>query len=173
MRASARLNIVFFGEVRGGGNFTGTGTTYFEGGYSPGNSPALITFGGNTVFGTFNTLFMEVGGTARGAQYDAMDVADKLTFDGFLNVSLINAFVPSLGNAFNLFDWGTTAGTFTSVSVPTLNPGLAWDQSTLYTAGTTICRRGTAGRLSFARTGARLALAAGVRTGRYIPPLAD
>ena len=136
VRASAGSNIVFFAEVRGAGSFTGTGTIYFEGGYSPGNSPALITIEGNAVFGAFNTVVMELGGTVRGTQYDAINVAGKLTLDGGLNVSLINAFTPSLGNAFNLFDWGTTAGTFTSVAVPALNPGLAWDQSTLHTDGT-------------------------------------
>jgi hypothetical protein len=136
VRASAGSNIVFFGEVRGAGPFTGTGTTYFEGGYSPGNSPALVTHGGNVVFGTFNTLTMEIGGTARGTQYDALDVAGKLTFDGTMDVVLIDAFQPQLGNSFNLFDWGTTAGTFTTVNVPALNTGLAWNQNNLYIDGT-------------------------------------
>ena len=135
VRASVGSNIVFFGEVRGAGSFTGTGTTYFEGGYSPGNSPALITHQGSVVFGTFNTVFMEVGGTTRGTQYDAMNVAGKITFDGTLDVSLISGFQPQFGNVFNLFDWGTTAGTFTTVTLPPLATGLLWSQANLYTAG--------------------------------------
>ena len=136
VQVSTGSTAVYFGAVSGAGSFPGGGTNFFEGDLAPGASPALVTFGGNVVYGTFNTNFMEIGGTARGTQYDAIDVAGKLTFDGALNVSLINAFVPQFGNAFNLFDWGTTAGTFTSVSVPALNPGIAWDQSTLYTDGT-------------------------------------
>jgi hypothetical protein len=136
VRTSTGSNTVFFGEVRGAGNFTGTGTTYFEGGYSPGNSPALITHEGSVVFGSLNTVTMELGGTARGAQYDAIDVAGKLTFGGTMNVPLIDTFQPQHGDAFNLFDWGTTSGTFSTVNVPALNTGLAWDQSTLYTDGT-------------------------------------
>ena len=101
-----------------------------------GADAALITYGGNVVLGTFVTTDMEPGGTARGTQYDAMNVAGKLTFDGTLDVTLINAFAPQLGNAFNLFDWGTTAGTFSTVNVPALAPGLAWNQGTLYTDGT-------------------------------------
>ena len=48
----------------------------------------------NVVFGAFNTLRMEIGGTARGAQYDALDVAGTLTFDGTLALSAIGGFVP-------------------------------------------------------------------------------
>ena len=136
VQVSTGSSAVYFGAVSGPGSFPGGGTNFFEGDLAPGASPALITFGGNVVYGTFNTLFMEIGGTTRGTQYDAIDVAGKLTFDGTLDVTLINAFVPTLGNAFNLFDWGTTAGTFTSVVVPALNAGLAWNQSTLYTDGT-------------------------------------
>src|SRR6185295_14485948 len=115
---------VYFGAVSGPGSFPGGGTNIFEGDLSPGASPALITYGGNVVFGTFNTLFMEIGGTTRGTQYDALDVAGKLTFDGALNVPLINAFQPQLGNSFNFFDWGSTAGAFTGVTLPALNTGL-------------------------------------------------
>ena len=136
VRASAASNIVFFGEVRGAGNFTGTGTIYFEDGYSPGNSPALQTFEGNVVFAPSANPEMELGGTTRGTQYDAINVAGKLTFDGTMDVILIDAFQPQLGNSFNLFDWGTTAGTFHTVNVPALNTGLAWNQSNLYVDGT-------------------------------------
>jgi hypothetical protein len=136
VNVSAGSIAVYFGAVSGSGSFPGGGTNFFDGDLAPGASPALVTFGGNVVYGTFNTVFMELGSTVRGTQYDAMDVAGKLTFDGGLNVALLSAFQPQLGNAFNLFDWGTTAGTFSTVTIPALNPGLAWDQSTLYADGT-------------------------------------
>lgn len=98
--------------------------------------PSLITYGGDVVFGSLNTLTMELGGTARGTQYDALNVAGKLTFGGTLNVVLISAFSPALGDSFNLFDWGTKAGTFATVTLPALGPNLIWNTSQLYTTGT-------------------------------------
>jgi len=39
------------------------------------------------------------------------------------------------GDSFNLFDVGSFGGTFSSVSLPTLNSGLFWDFSSLYSLG--------------------------------------
>ncbi len=101
-----------------------------------GAEATLITYGGDVVLGNFTTLTMELGGTARGTQYDAINVAGKLTFAGTLAVPLINGFSPALGDSFNLFDWGTKAGTFSMVNVPALATGLTWNQSNLYLDGT-------------------------------------
>src|SRR5262249_14325872 len=59
----------------------------------------------------------------------------KLSLGGTLAVSLINSFAPVAGNSFDLFDWGTLAGTFTSLQLPPLAGGLVWDASQLYTTG--------------------------------------
>jgi hypothetical protein len=96
---------------------------------------SLITFGGDVVYAATNTVFMELGGTVRGTQYDAIDVAGKLTFDGGLTVPLISGFQPAFGNVFNLFDFGTRTGTFSTVNLPALIPGLLWSQANLYTVG--------------------------------------
>ena len=124
---------VFFGSYNGG--LTGGGQAFIEGDHRPGNSPALITFGGDVVYGTFANLEMELGGTARGTQYDALNVAGNLAFNGTMTVPLISGFQPAFGNVFNLFDFGSRTGTFTTVNLPALIPGLAWSQASLYTAG--------------------------------------
>lgn len=95
----------------------------------------LITYGGDVVLGTFTTSTMELGGTARGTQYDAINVAGKLTFGGTLQVTLFNGFNPALGDSFNLFDWGTTAGAFTTVNLPALGTNLTWNTTQLYLTG--------------------------------------
>ena len=128
--------LAFAGTARGAGGFTGAGTVRYDGAFHPGNSPALITYGGDVVLGTFLTLNMELGGLTRGTQYDAMNVAGKLTFGGTLNVTLINAWQPDLGNVYNLFDWGTTAGTFATVNLPALAAGRFWRTELLYVDGT-------------------------------------
>jgi autotransporter-associated beta strand protein len=58
-----------------------------------------------------------------------------LTFGGTLNVNNIGGIL-LLGDTFNLFDWNTTTGAFSTLNLPGLDPGLTWDTGSLYTAGT-------------------------------------
>ena len=125
----------FAGAVVGAGNFTGAGAVRFDGGYAPGNSPASVTFEGDLVLGASNVLAMELGGTTLGTGYDHLTVLDDAILGGGLNVATIGGFAPSLGQSFDLFDFRRATGTFSSVTLPTLGNGLAWNTSALYTAG--------------------------------------
>ncbi len=77
---------------------------------------------------------MELAGLLPGTQYDHLDVGGSLTICGTLNVVLLDGFTPALGQSFDILDWGAVAGTFATLSLPTL-PGLTWDTTQLYTAG--------------------------------------
>jgi fibronectin-binding autotransporter adhesin len=127
-------SVVFLGSYNGG--TTGGGAAFIEGDHRPGNSPATVSFGGDTFYGSASHLKVELGGTTPGTQYDQVHVAGLLSLSGALNVSLINGFIPSLGNTFDILDWGSKTGAFASVSLPGLNGGLAWNLAQLYTAGT-------------------------------------
>jgi len=118
--------------VTGAGNFTGN--VLFNGGYSPGNSPSSVTMD-NPTFGPANTLTMEIGGLTLGTQYDHITFTGTATLGGTLQVTLINSYNPTTGASFNLFS-GTMTGTFATISLPGLDPGLAWDTSALYSTGT-------------------------------------
>jgi hypothetical protein len=140
VRASAGSNIVFFGEVRGAGPFTGTGTIYFEGGYSPGNSPASVLLGTEVVFGEANTLTLELGGLAAGSEYDQLVLGanSSLALDGGLVLDLIGGFVPHFGDTFQLFDFdpGQVSGSFDEITIADALPGdLAFDTSALSATG--------------------------------------
>src|SRR5262249_17295199 len=39
------------------------------------------------------------------------------------------------GDSFDILDWGSLAGTFSSIQLPALSGGLGWDSSQLYTTG--------------------------------------
>ncbi len=119
------------GYVKGVGTFDNVN---FTGTFSPGFSPALTTVG-SIAFTPTNTLIMELGGTNRGGQYDAILASGNLAMGGAMNVMLIDGFNPAAGHTFNLFDWATTSGAFASLSLPMLAPGLAWNTSQLYTTG--------------------------------------
>jgi hypothetical protein len=89
--------------------------------------------GGATLVGG-TSLSMELGGATAGTQYDQLHVGGELSIGGILAVSLINGFVPAVGSSFDLLDWGTLSGTFSTLSLPTL-AGAQWDTSKLYTTG--------------------------------------
>ena len=90
-RVSSGSTAVFFGQVSGAGAFTGTGAKFFEGGYSPGNSPAAVSLDGPVTFGDTNTLKIELGGTTIGTQFDQVNVAGQLNLGGALTWSSITA----------------------------------------------------------------------------------
>ena len=56
---------------------------------------------------------------------------------GTLNVDLLSSFVPTLGNSFDLLDWGSlvTGSEFGTLDLPPLSSGLGWDVSSLYVTG--------------------------------------
>ena len=112
------------------GNLVNAGGTL-----APGASPGLTTVNGDYTQGGTSVLAIELGGSARGSEYDALDVTGTLTLDGVLNVSLWNGYDPSIGDTFNILSWGSRAGTFSTVNLPDLSGGKSWDQSALYTTG--------------------------------------
>ena len=96
----------FNGLVSGPGDFFGPGTANFNGGMAPGASPAEIAFEGNVTFADTNTLFIEIGGTTLGSQYDSLTIAGIAAVDGILNVSL-DGFSPTIGQQFTVLTAGS------------------------------------------------------------------
>jgi len=131
IRVSAGSQAVFFGAVSGNGNYTGIGTTLFEGDLLPGNSPTLVNIEGDMTLGTLSSTTMELGGLLRGDQYDAFDVGNILTLAGNLDVVSYDLgsglFNPSLGDTFDLFTAEVLQGEFDLVSLVSLESGLDWD----------------------------------------------
>jgi hypothetical protein len=119
------------GYVKGVGTFD---NVVFNGTFSPGLSPTLSMVS-NIGFGSLATTVMELGGLVRGSMYDAIVASGILGLNGNLKVELINGFTPQAGQSFDLFDWGTLQGQFTSFDLPTLSGGQTWDTSQLYTTG--------------------------------------
>jgi hypothetical protein len=53
---------------------------------------------------------------------------------GSLTVAL-NNFTPATGETFDILDWGTRSGTFSSLNLPSLPSGLVWRTLELYSSG--------------------------------------
>jgi len=127
--------------LAGGGNFSGTanilGAATINGTLLPGSvgTVGTLAFGSNLTLNPTATSDFQINGTARGAQYSAVNVAGNLSLGGVLTVSFLNSFMPALGSSFDLFQSTNFAGVFTSVILPALNGNLSWDTSQLYTQG--------------------------------------
>lgn len=104
------------------------GRVIFAGGFSPGNSPALISME-DGMFADTNTLNIELGGLARGDEYDAID-ANILELGGTLNVSLLDLglglFMPHLGDTFDILRAVDLIGDFSSFVFAALDAGFSF-----------------------------------------------
>mgnify|MGYP002784712798 CR=1 FL=1 len=135
IRTSAGSSTVFFGSLSGSGPFTGPGTVYVEGDMRPGNSPGVMSFGGDLVLSSTSHLVFEIGGELRGSGYDAALISGQFLMGGTLEIIGIPGFVFTSGMEFDLFDWGVKASDFDEIQLPVLTEGLEWDMSEFETQG--------------------------------------
>jgi hypothetical protein len=67
--------------------------------------------------------------------FDKLIVDGNLTAGGAFNVSLQSPYSPSVGDSFDVLDWGSQSGAFAAVNLPPLDPGLSWSTARLYSDG--------------------------------------
>jgi T5SS/PEP-CTERM-associated repeat protein len=137
----------FNGPVTGPGNFFGPGTANFNGGMAPGASPAEVGFEGDVALGNGNTLFVELGGTTPGTEYDRLSITGSASLGGTLDVSLLGGFNPVIGDTFDILVIGLgVLGTFDGVQFPAIsNLGLGL----IYGSNTVTLSAGLPGDLNF------------------------
>ena len=125
------------GDVSGGGAgivfndlVTGIGSANnvtYNGGFSPGHSPAEVFLRGTANLAASNTLFIELGGLTPGGQFDRLASTGTVNVDGTLDVSFINGFTPAAGHSFEIIGATAVNGTFDTANLPTLPLGLDWN----------------------------------------------
>ena len=123
------------GVLGGGGRVSGNLTNASGGTVAPGASAGVLTVQGNYVQQSGSTLAIEIGGLSEGQTYDVLNVTGSMTLNGgTLNVSLIDGFMPAAGNSFDILDFTSLTGGFTSL---VLQGGAgSWNTSQLLTTGT-------------------------------------
>jgi fibronectin-binding autotransporter adhesin len=131
---------VNFGSLAKGSGLYGVVNVNQGGVYAPGNSPgistaAAVSFDNTLTTSGAPTLMMELGGAALGTEYDQLNVTGPLSLGGKLQVSLINSFTPQLNNSFDILNWSSRSGTFSSIQLPALGSTLAWSTHRLYMDG--------------------------------------
>ncbi len=88
-----------FGAFTGGGGFSGGGEVVVLGDLRPGNSTAVVTYGGDLTLGSTARTTIDIGGLLPG-QYDVMQVSGQVALDGTLGVTLGSGFTLAPGQSF-------------------------------------------------------------------------
>jgi T5SS/PEP-CTERM-associated repeat protein len=126
------VSIGSLGTVNGAGTISGS--VQNGGTVAPGTSAGILTITGSYIQTPAGKLQIDIGGTTPGSDYDRLAVSGAVTLGGTLQVSL-NPFAISLGNRFDIMDWGSRSGGFSTVTLPALSGTLGWGTSALYSAG--------------------------------------
>ena len=88
------------------------------------STPRSAKIAGNLTQSSSGSLDIKLGGTTAGSQYDQLSVTGNVSLGGTLTVSLVNSFVPSAGNSFQIITFmGALTGDFTTKNFPTLGGG--------------------------------------------------
>ncbi|MBE2181242.1 MAG: autotransporter-associated beta strand repeat-containing protein [Chthoniobacterales bacterium] len=120
-------------EVEQNGTLAGTGTvlgdTIVAGTLAPGNSPGAMAFSGDLFLEGTATVKMELASLAL---FDTIHVGGLLTYDGTLSISLLDGYLPEVGDMFDLFDSGPIqpTGAFNAVLFDTPNYTGSFNEST-------------------------------------------
>ena len=128
------------GQLQGIGTIGGIGGSVIAatgGTLAPGSSSSTGTLSiiGSAIINSGAVISLQLSGTAPGTQFDQLHVQGQLNLSGSLQVSLVNGFTPVAGNSFDILDWGTLIGQFSTLQLPSLTAPLDWDVSHLYTTG--------------------------------------
>ena len=101
--------------LSGSGTISGSVTIQSGGTLLPGTSPGLLEFGSGLTLDGGSVTSMEVVGTTRGTDYDAIDVTGALTYGGSLTVNFANPVAST--TTFNLFDFGSFTGDWSGITI--------------------------------------------------------
>ncbi len=95
----------------------------------PDYRPVSLTVTGNYTQGAGGTFAAEIGGLIVATQFDRLSVSGSATLGGTLEITLIDGFVPILGDTFVILSAGSITGTFATVTGLDINVDLLFEVS--------------------------------------------
>jgi len=109
------------------GNFNLTGGTI-----NPGDGIKKI--GDLNITGTFaesgaGFLNIDLDGTTPNTKYDVLNVSGAASLGGTLNVDTLTGFTLAVGDSFDILNYASETGTFTTLNLPALSGGDTWNVS--------------------------------------------
>lgn len=141
------------GDIIGGGTVNINSATFFGVGaivadvnnissqINPGpaaSTPGILNITGDYSQNSSDALNIEVGGTNPGTGFDQLNISALATLAGGLNISLINGFVPTFCNRFQIITYGSYSSDFNSVTGLDLGGGLFFRRDVTLTAQTLV-----------------------------------
>jgi hypothetical protein len=111
------------GQLVSGGGLLENGVDVQNGAaIAPGDSPGILSIGGNATIGQAGRLLVELGGVVVGDQYDALHVGGDVFLAGILDVTLIDGFAPSMDDSFVILRGASVTGQFSN-AIDSINVG--------------------------------------------------
>jgi hypothetical protein len=110
-----------------GGRGTVSATTLCEGTLSPGSPLGTLVHHGNLALAQTASAALEIGGYAQGTDFDRVTVDGRLCLAGTLSLSLVNGFVPRVGDRFVVMTGSSVSGLFSDVVISNCPRELAAD----------------------------------------------
>ena len=129
--ASGGIEIESLGQLTGDGSIQAQ--VFNNGSVTPGGASGAMFIDGDYTQSGSGSLQVNIESAM---SFSQLDVSGEVTLAGVLTISLVEGYVPSGQQSFDILDWdGALTGTFDSIELPTLGGLLTWDDSQLYTAG--------------------------------------
>ena len=101
------------GTIRGEGTLNVLQSNFINYGViNPGSSPGILTIAGNVSLEDSTVVNIEIGGNTVGKEYDQLRITGSVDFGGRLNIDLINNFIPSINDSFEIITYGDRLGVF-------------------------------------------------------------
>ena len=119
------------GGTLGGTGSLGATVNNSAGTLAPGLSlsAGLVTHTGAYTQGSSGSYDVEIGGLIPGTEFDRLSTSGAATLGGTLNLSLINGYVPNLGDTFTIMTFGSRTGDFATVNGSTIGGGKAFQKT--------------------------------------------
>lgn len=143
LSATGHLRVGALAKGASGGEFNFTGGTLSAGEVmfglvnnggviAPGRSPGLMHVVGDLKLNS-GELEIELAGSADG-QFDKLVIDGELAAGGVLRISLLDGYLPSVGDSFDLLDFRGAIGSF-AFDLPELGPRMKWESNQLLITG--------------------------------------
>jgi len=110
------LALSYGARLEGSGTLTGNLTNGGSVGRAGVTQAGSITVSGNYVQTATGTVYLNLGGTAAGTQFDQLIVGGTATLAGTLSLELVNAFTPAASDTFSIVAFPSSSGTFATVN---------------------------------------------------------
>lgn len=129
--ASGDVTIGPLGQLKGDGTIR---SNVINGGVvAPGASPGTLHVEGNYTQNAEGSLQI---GLMSPSNFDTVEITGSASLGGTLEIVLDEGYIPQGNPSFDVLDWGSRVGEFSSVILPTLGGTLHWDTTQLYSTGT-------------------------------------